>query len=289
MQEYLNPLTIANNVRMHRTQFAGSYLIVEGSKDGRLYANHIDLSACHIVIARNKQNAIGTLEILNEAGFAGVLAIADSDFDNLERKTYSSSDLILTDHHDLECMLFYSPAFGKVLSEFGSEEKVKKFESQCGTDLRAVIVNAGCVLGALRLVSLRNNLGLDFKGLVFSNFVTAETLAVDLPRLVRAVKNNSKKHLLDVDELREHVEELLRIGHDPLQVCVGHDLVHIFALALRKVIGSNNAIDVRAEVLEKILRLSYEQGFFRSTNLHSAICQWERNNPHFKVLLPSSC
>jgi len=102
MKSYITPHTIANNVRMHRTQFSGSYLIVEGDKDARVYKNYTDTAKCHVVIAIGKENAVGALNILEQDSFDGVLAIADADFDFLEKKIYSSRNLILTNNHDLE-------------------------------------------------------------------------------------------------------------------------------------------------------------------------------------------
>ncbi len=283
MEQYLNPATIANNVRMHRTQFSGSYLIVEGSKDSRLYRNHIDESACHISVALSKSNAIGALEILNAAKFPGVLAIVDSDFEKIEGTKRTMPNLLYTDHHDLEAMLFSSHAFEKVLAEFGATQKIKTHEELCGSDIRTLILNLGGVIGALRLASQRRHLALDFKGLVYSNFIDEKTLRLDLSKLIKAVKNNSNQHQLAEEQLKADVSEILGEGNEPLQVCVGHDLTQILALGFRKAIGTNNAIDVKPESIEKLLRLSYEQPFFQSTELYASILDWQRNNPPFRI------
>lgn len=96
MKEYITPHTIANAVRMNRLQFSGSFVIVEGDKDARFYKNYFDPSRCHIEIAFGKENAIGAINILEGDGFEGVLAIVDTDFDFLEGRTYSSSNILST-------------------------------------------------------------------------------------------------------------------------------------------------------------------------------------------------
>lgn len=72
--------------------------------------------------------------------------------------------------------------------------------------------------------------------------------------------------------------------HDPWQICCGHDLVQILSVGLRKTIGSNNAKDIEPNILERSLRLAYEEAYFHDTQLYLDICTWENENQPFIVL-----
>jgi len=141
MQEYITSYSIANEIRMIRSAFSGSFVIVEGDIDKKVYQNFIDPTACKIKCIEfkndsNKQRVIEIIEILNaDKNFAGALALIDADFDNFEKTKKIIENLFRTDFHDLECLIFVSPALEKVLTEFGSDVKITKF----GKDVREVL------------------------------------------------------------------------------------------------------------------------------------------------------
>jgi hypothetical protein len=64
----------------------------------------------------------------------------DADFDRIEGRTPPSANLVFTDLHDLECMLIRSTAFDALLSEFGSSEKLQRFDRDA---LLARIIHRG--------------------------------------------------------------------------------------------------------------------------------------------------
>ena len=90
MEEHLTSDSIASSIRMERSQFPGSFLIVEGGTDAKIYNNFIEDGKCQIEIAFSKENAIKIIEILNGDNFEGALAIVDADFDHLKASLYSS-------------------------------------------------------------------------------------------------------------------------------------------------------------------------------------------------------
>lgn len=51
-----------------------------------------------------------------------------------------------------------------------------------------------------------------------------------------------------------------------------------------KTIGSNNAKDIEPNILERSLRLAYEEAYFHDTQLYLDICTWENENQPFIVL-----
>lgn len=127
MREYITPERIANQIRLRRSNFSGAFIIVEGRSDNLVYERLVSQHKCEFSIALNKDNAINALDILDKDNFTGVLAIVDADFSILEGSIHTSSNLLITDDHDLEMMLIKSPALEKLLCEVGSDEKILKF------------------------------------------------------------------------------------------------------------------------------------------------------------------
>src|SRR5262245_19497546 len=136
MRTFLTPVEIANEIRMTRTSHDGAFLIVEGDTDARFYKRMVDSGKCRISIAHNRENAVQLVTILQGDNFAGFLAIVDADFDVLEGAVFGSSNIFLTDTHDLETMMLKSPALEKLLLEMESETKLDDFVKGLGKELR---------------------------------------------------------------------------------------------------------------------------------------------------------
>jgi len=135
--------------------------------------------------------------MLEKEDLAGVLAILDADFWHLDGVPHSSSNLLLTDFHDLEMMIINSKALDIVLCEYGSATKINKFvRKQGGSDIRSVLLDICLPIGLLRWLSVKGNLNLTFEGLNFVKFIRRESLELDLSTLVRNVLSlTSKKGL----------------------------------------------------------------------------------------------
>ncbi|MBC6478325.1 MAG: DUF4435 domain-containing protein [Hormoscilla sp. GM7CHS1pb] len=295
MREFLSDDRDANKIRLLRSTFSGTFLLVEGSSDKIFYQRFVDKHACELVCVSGKPSSklrvIAVLEILEKSSFQGVLAIVDADFDRvgvavcaqrnrLETSPHNSLNLLRTDSHDLETMLFDSPALDKVIAEFGSPEKIAKFNR----DVRTALLAAGMSVGYLLLVSQCDGLNLTFDGITFSKFVDDRTLQIDELKLIQEVKNKSQALSLKDADLQQRLTNKRSNSHDRWQVCCGHHLVEILSLGLRKAIGSNKAADVEPHSLERNLRLAYEERYFRKTGLYLDMITWESNNQPFQVL-----
>ncbi|VXD17768.1 conserved hypothetical protein [Planktothrix serta PCC 8927] len=284
MREYLSPDRHANAIRLRRSTFSGTFLLVEGRTDQTFYERFIDKKNCELMSISGKPSSklliIDVLGILEKDNFDGILAIVDADFDHLETSPHTNPNLIRTDTHDLETMLINSKAFDKVIREFGSEDKITKF----GRDIRTALLEAGMPVGYLLWVSNRDGLNLTFEKIEFSNFIDKKTLKINKIKLIQEVKNKSQAFTLKDEELQQRIINRKSSNHDPWQVCCGHHLVEILSLSLRKAIGSANASDVERENLERSLRLAYEEAYFYKTQIYLSICTWETNNPLFRVL-----
>lgn len=281
MREYLSSDRDANAIRLRRSTFSGTFLLVEGSSDKIFYERFIYKAACQIVTISGKPSSkllvIAVLEILEKSSFQGVLAIVDADFDRLETSSPHSPNLIRTDTHDLETMLLNSFALDKVIAEFGSDEKISKF----GRDVKTALLEAGISFGYLLWISQREQLNLTFDGIKVSKFIDEKTLQIDEIKLIQEVKNKSQAFWLKDEDIQQWLTNQKSSSHDPWQVCCGHNLVEILSFGLRKVIGSTN-VDLNS--LERNLRLAYEEAYFRKTQIYLDIRTWESNNQPFQVL-----
>lgn len=284
MREYLSVDREANAIRLKRSSFSGTFLLVEGRSDKIFYERFIDKAGCEVVTVSGKPSSklrvIEVLRILENSSFQGVLAIVDADFARLETSSHHSPNLLRTDTHDLETMLLNSFALDKVIAEFGSEEKIIRF----GRDVRTALLEAGTSVGYLLWISQRDELNLTFDGITFRKFIDEQTLQIDEFRLIQEVKNKSQAFSLESEDLQQRLTSQKSSSHDPWQVCCGHDLVEILSLGLRKAIGSSKASDVEPISLECNLRLAYEETYFRKTQIYLGIRTWESNNQPFKVL-----
>ncbi|MBO1348157.1 MAG: DUF4435 domain-containing protein [Hormoscilla sp. GUM202] len=98
MREFLSDDRDANKIRLLRSRFSGTFLLVEGSSDKIFYQRFVDKHACELVCVSGKPSSklrvIAVLEILEKSSFQGVLAIVDADFDRLETSLHNSLNLL---------------------------------------------------------------------------------------------------------------------------------------------------------------------------------------------------
>jgi hypothetical protein len=275
--------SIVNTARMMRTQYAGTILIVEGSTDARVYGDFVSKTECRLIIATGKDNAISALELLENGDIDGVLTIVDADFWRLDGNEPNSSNLLLTDSHDLETMILYSDALDKVLSEFGSDKKI----TELGKPIRDILLESGLPVGYLRWLSstTKDNLSLKFKELSFDEFVDEQTLRVSIDNLIIELKINSGDSTLDENATKLKIMTLGWERHDHWQVCSGHDLVLILSIGLRNIFGNpRRGKTVTSDQVDGMMRLAYNYSHFCLTILHNSIKDWEKANPSFRVL-----
>ena len=284
MKDDIKANHLANEIRMTRTQFRGTLLIVEGqTADFRVYKHLVDPKQAKIIPAHNKDRALAALKILEDTNFLGVVAIVDADFWRLEGRNPTSPNQFITDTHDLETMLLESHSLEKLLDEFGSPQKIANFTANSRMDIRQTLLTAARPIGYLRWASQRDNLSLTFEGIIFSRFIDHNTLHIDISGLIQEVKNKSRRQNLNENDLRDKIDALTDSKHNSWDICCGHDLVGILSFGLYRVLGSNQRREVEPEVLEKFLRAGYESTYFLSTQLYQSLRGWEVSNLPFRI------
>ena len=271
---------IATEIQMSRSQFSGTFLIVEGRDDRLFMESFISPSKCTILVAEGKQKVCDVIDILEKGNFDGVLGLIDADFDRIEGIPDRSQNLVMPECHDLIMMLLRSPAFDQTLRELGSRPKLVVFKENVLDSL----MNRALPVGYLRLYSLREELNLRFRNLNYSAWITRSSFVADTPTLIETVKNYSQRHDLSSTVLATAIEELRGSKYDPYEICNGTDVIEILSIGLRSVLGNKNAGEVGGELLKMSLRLAYSEQYFFSSRLRKDIEKWQSQKPGFQVL-----
>lgn len=288
MTEFIAGPDRAAEAEMVRAAFAGTILFLEGDSDALILDKFVDPEHCYIIVADGKEPVIDAVSLLEADGFQGVLGIVDADFDRVRGVTSPSPNVLSTDFHDFELMLFESDATSRVLAEIGSSEKLKRLlAARQATDIRSVVLTECFGLGVLRLVSIEEPFNLKFEDLSFKGFVDAPSFKLDLKSAVRAVVAQTQQAGLDPQSVEARVRTEMASGRplNPYEVCCGHDVMEVFAIGLRRAIGSQEKAVACREHIERVLRLAYSFRDFAKSQLYGLIRTWETTNQPYRVLV----
>lgn len=264
-----------------------SFLVVEGEDDKAFFRRHAIGPRCQPIVAHGKPNVLEVISELDRTTFAGALGIVDADFDHLEGIVYMSPNVIITDEHDLECMILKSAALVHVLHEYGDQDKIASFEKNKNTCVLDHVLALGAPLGALRLHSHRYAWSLRFEDLDYSEFVNPMTMELSIQDLAGAIRSRFGGGGCSppaAEDLEKAVSRTTLEKPDKWQLCCGHDLTALLGLGLRKSWGTRQPHEVKVELLEKSLRLAFEAQYFARTRLRERIGLWEAATPPFRVL-----
>lgn len=286
MESYLSPNRIANAI-LQKAAFKGSYLIVEGNNDYSLYKKFTNEEYCKVEIAFGNQNVIDVIEELTKRGFYEAVGIIDSDFRKLDNETLKTKDVFITDEHDLEMMIFNSEAFETIISHYCIQSKVESFRKENeNKELREIFLQLALPLGYLKWANKKHNFGLVFKPskpdgnpLSISDFIPPNTLKfTSYENMTQTVINytvNKSDIKVTKEEAINKAKKLIDKSHSLLDVCNGHDIMHIISLSLRKKISNMNSNTIKPEQLEKEFIFAFDSRHFEQTNLYKELKKWE--------------
>lgn len=283
MKEFLNGYIFFNEIRMLRSVFKGTILLVEGCSDARVYGWFVEKLNCQVIPAHSKKNVLDALILIESAKMEGILAIADADYWRVEGKEIASGNLFLTDTHDLETMILNHPEIlEKIISEYGSDNRVERLPGK----IVDMILTSALPIGVLRWIATNsmNDLKLILRDLSFEKFITLTTLKINLKKLVEEVLAISKIDAPGiVESLVKKVKTILKENHDPWQICSGHDLSNLLMIGFVHIFGNKTAKSLTVKDVEKAIRLSYGLEHFRTTHLYASIQKWEILNQGYIV------
>lgn len=274
MREYIQHYDVANEISMRRSVEKEAFVVVEGITDYRLYGKFADEQNCKLAIAHSKNNVRMTVkELVKDRGDSMVSGIVDADYDRING-TEITLPIFATDTHDLETMIFQSSALEHILWEYGDQEKIRDFEKKQGMDVREALIAACYPIGLLMYISLKNNCELNFRNMDYQDFIEPSTLILDIDRFVTHVYSHSRFGKEKKKTLLRSLRQELNKGHDPWQVCRGHDMVDVLIMGFQHSFGSYNSRSLNHGALQGSLRLAYHREHFQKTRLYRGLDRW---------------
>jgi hypothetical protein len=284
MENHIQAVRVANAI-MQDNSYSGFYLIVEGVKDSKLFNKYVNHSNVRIREAFGRTNVEQVLNTLSERGFNKKVGVIDSDFDELLDIKSTNPDLIKTDHHDIEVMIFKTKAFDEVLKVFCSVNKIAKLEKDAALSIRDIIMSLAKELGYLKIANKIYNMGLHFrpatsKGneLKYHNFIDEKTLKFKgikaLIETVRNYSNGKSENLVAFDIAEKNLLLQQKIEYDVYHLVNGHDLSNILFLVMKKTLGSPNKMLTSHHSIEDSLLLAFDYDDFKQSKLFKLLAEW---------------
>ena len=286
MIEHISAERLANSI-CQDPPIDGKYVLVEGDNDWVLFKKFFLSTNSEIVIAHGKDRVKDACDILINRGFGELaIGIIDSDFNNLTNIDDQREQIFYTDTHDLETMIFNSDAFDHVINLRCIQDRLKLLVKNESKNLKEILLERTSSLGYLKLANHINKWGLLFKPqdknkpeLKIEDFIIKDNLKFkDVETMVKTVFNFSRGKvpiIVDQDIVIRTVKELSQNSLDLLQLCNGHDMACVFALALKKVVANMNSNAISASQIENDLILAYESRHFSSTKLYKSLKNYE--------------
>ena len=277
MREFITSDDICNQISMERSVFRGTFLVVEGVTDERLFEKFIDKGEVRIIEAHSKDNVRHAVkDMANIRRDSRVIGIVDPDLDRLRGRKVKPP-LFYTDCRDMEMMVIRSNALQDVLDEYGDPELVAKFTETVGP-VRDALISASYPLGLLMYVSQTEGLNLSFKDLDFDRFVNPRTLTLNAGSMVETVIFNSKNCRVSRKALLNRLDREAQELEDQWEAARGHDTVNILLIALKKNFGSFNSRGLNEGELGGALRLAFSDQCFVKTDLYRNTEEWARES-----------
>jgi hypothetical protein len=280
MLDAITPNAIASEIRLLREDcgYQGVFVIVEGETDVVFYSNYIDISNCQLRALGDKSKVLELIGIMEHEGDIGCIAIVDADYFNITKEGLTSASIFMTDTHDVETLIFMSPALEKILREYISIDKLDNFAEK-HIDIRYSLLKIASSLGIIRWVNYRWDMGVCFYMDSFKKIPIEWHEAIDIHKFI---VDNGK--LIDIIfngdyQFKKRFIQKIKItdvnGIDNLDLCNGHDVIYVTVFFIKNHGKQNLATNLDVFILSRNLRLAYEDSYFRNTRLYSSLLDWQ--------------
>jgi hypothetical protein len=287
--EDLTSDSAATEIRMLRldARYQGAIMLVEGATDARLFENLVASPQVTIRWLDGKERTLAVLKLLEQANERGVIAVVDADFWHLDGiPAELGENVMFTDTHDMDLMIFSSPASRKVASEYYYDANAQRRLDDEFPELKRALLGAAKLVGYLRWINHKQQYGLSFRNSAdVRNSVdlrpafAAESRTFQLDKLLELICPDNR---VLREQLRMLVSTTKLHNYDALYLCNGHDVMQITCF----MIEHNGRKHLRQKLnpleLETIFRLAYERRFFEQTKLYQKLLVWQRQTG-FKI------
>ncbi len=280
---------IASEIKMLASYKSGPFILVEGPSDVTFFAYQLDIDLEQILPTFGWENLVSIISLLHSEGLGNILGVIDLDYRTIVTMKKLPNDVMCTDSHDLEVMMFLSPAFQKVLKQKASYQKVKAFGSSY-TDginkIRKRVTSIGRNIGVIRLYSQLTVCNYSFNNLEFEKFIDRASVSYSTGKYIshmRGIHPNNASIPNDTLKIAKGIIDKIPSCKDPLTLCCGHDLMEIMAVGLKSLWGSHSSKDISGKSLEESFIFAYSHNTFKQTNLFRHMDKWFRSNGFISI------
>lgn len=272
-------IEIANEVRMRSSTHNGPFLLVEGCDDSKFFAHQFGKYQIALIPSFGWENVLEAIRILENDNRTDTLGIIDLDYRDIVGEIPVSTNIVVTDTHSIETMMFASSAFHKILKERASEDKVINYPDGI-EGIREKVLELGKPIGSLRFYSYKQNARFAFEGMNIEKFVSKKTLAFSLQIFLKHLQgihpNNRRINEQLFQQALAEIENLT-VLKDRYRLCCGHDLMEILATGLKYFWGTHNSKTISGTILQELFRLAYSKEDFCASRLYHNIKIWFQN------------
>ncbi|MFF3444012.1 hypothetical protein [Streptosporangium sp. NPDC002721] len=250
-------------------------LIVEGDSDDAALAGHINDDEVNVIPGYGKGIIERVMSMVNDAGMREVGAVLDRDFGDIVTGDSPPLNTFYSDMYDLDATIFLSGSLcERVANNFSSVDAVRSITVSLGcVSIEQAVISLALPLGVLRLISVRDGLGLRLQDFPLGEVVADDCRMVDIEQLtVKAIQRSNDQVARGPKDLAaDLMTELLDIS-DPKRMCSGHDLVRSLSVLLRKKSG----VSMRPDTLERAFRAAFSCDLLCRTILYAEVGAWGR-------------
>ncbi len=271
-QELINELAMSTSFRAH--------VVVEGISDQKLLQNTLPKNlAANVIPAGNCEAALNVAEAFQEHPAKSTLKLVvfvDRDYQVALRNIDKIPNVVVTELRDIECMMFDSECFDRVIEEYVSDSKLAALQEN-HISIKNFVISLAAEIGCIRYASQKEKWGISFKALDFEKFLIKKGMIVDRAKFIghingaqtaeESTTERKEKKRLSADDYSNALEitnNCAALQH-PLLRARGHDLVAILHFGLRKCWGNKVATDLTPEILEKTFHIAYPEKFVKTT------------------------
>lgn len=242
-------------------------LVVEGGRDRRIFGRRV-CSPALVVPAGSRQAVIEAHDRHDPDSNHQIAFLVDCDYEVPLGRLAPSEGLVISENADADVDLVSLTGLRAftadvVPSALEGDEELEETVSL----LRGTAEDVAMILGAVRFVSARDNLGLSVNGLRLRKVVNPDG-SLDEERLLEMIVSRSRGVSLSPEDLRQLIGEVeLR-----LSLCQGHDYMESIAVVLRRVFNINT---YHVAHIETNIRLAVSDAEFDSWSVVRRLKKWE--------------
>lgn len=276
-------MIMRNAYKQYNIQY---YFIVEGESDEKFFSNIINVSVCKIINLEGRDNVVTFIREQNRARKKCYIGIVDADFNNITHKESKIDNLYQIDVHDVEVLILsHLDTYRKIYSEYADMNIIEDAQRRFGKCFIEKVMDAAYQIGIVKLMVLENKYtDISMKDLPYRDFIDND-FNVDIEVLLTRIKQ--RHHFQTV--LLENFKCCLSKNYDRWQICCGHDITNILAIAFsdKKDYGMGYGLNLhlKKERIESTLRSAYDYIKFIGTEIYLEILKWqEEHSIEFLIL-----